>query len=459
MITKKHNILPSQYTSIYAFIPFMEMNRPTPYQSKTMWKAATGLAILVIGLLLVGLIWGTSYVLSYLQPVLLPLAVAGVIAYLLDPLVTWFQKKGLSRIKSVLSVFAGFMLLIVILASIVLPPIVKQITDEGQRNRIGNGILSSIESISETSWLKPVFTKLLSKHELPPTQQPIASAVDIQPEQNTSLEKPKFSETTLAYYLSENTEKIALIAVKLITSGTSTFIGTLGLFIGLAMVPIYLYYFLKEGAAIKHSWHDYVPLKASQFKTEVVETLAEINGYLISFFRGQVLVAMIDGLLVGIALAIFQLPYGVLIGLMLGIIGVIPFVGNIICLIPACFIAYIHFSSPSVTTHEWLLGNNPWTYVAAVAGIFVIVQQINSLVTAPKIVGESVGLHPMTVIFSMLFWSLILGGMLGALLAVPLTAAVKVLFRRYIWEKKLNPNKHDETSIDDLQTSQETHTT
>ena len=69
--------------------------------------------------------------------------------------------------------------------------------------------------------------------------------------------------------------------------------------------------------------------------------------------------------------------------------------------------------------------------------IFIIVQQINSLLTAPKIVGDSVGLHPMTVIFSMLFWSLILGGFVGALLAVPLTAAVKVLFRRYIWERKL----------------------
>ena len=69
--------------------------------------------------------------------------------------------------------------------------------------------------------------------------------------------------------------------------------------------------------------------------------------------------------------------------------------------------------------------------------IFVIVQQINSLVTAPKIVGDSVGLHPMTVIFSMLFWSLILGGFVGALLAVPLSASVKVLFRRYIWERKL----------------------
>jgi predicted PurR-regulated permease PerM len=74
-----------------------------------------------------------------------------------------------------------------------------------------------------------------------------------------------------------------------------------------------------------------------------------------------------------------------------------------------------------------------------VSAIFVVVQQVNSFVTQPKIVGDSVGLHPLTVIFSVLFWSLLIGGFLGVLLAVPLTASLKVLFRRYVWEKRLQP--------------------
>lgn len=417
----------------------MKIDGPTPYQKKIIWKALTGLAILVIALLLVALIWVTSSTLSFLQPVLLPVAIAGVIAYLLEPIVSRLMKKGMSRMKSVLSVFASFLLVILALGFIVIPPLVKQVTDETQRERIGGRIQSVIESVSENSWVSPLLSSLMARHD-DPEQTALTTPPVVIPENTdtaTTLDKPKFSETNLANYLSNNAGKVAVVAGKLITSSTSTFIGTLGLLIGLAMVPIYLYYFLKEGSAIKNNWHKYVPLKASKFKNEVVDTLTEINGYLISFFRGQVLVAMIDGLLVGIALAIFQLPYGVLIGLILGIIGVIPFIGNIICLIPACFIAYVHFSTPGVDTHSWLLGDNPWAYVGAVAAIFIVVQQINSLVTAPKIVGESVGLHPMTVIFSMLFWSLILGGMLGALLAVPMTAAVKVLFRRYIWERKI----------------------
>jgi predicted PurR-regulated permease PerM len=212
-----------------------------------------------------------------------------------------------------------------------------------------------------------------------------------------------------------------------ISAGSTKILGFLGLVLGMIMVPVYLFFFLKDSSSIREHWHDYVPLKNSQFKTELVETLQEINGYLVSFFRGQVLVAAIDGFLVGTALTLFGLPYGFIIGIFMAILGVVPYIGSILCLIPACIIGYLHAQGSSP------FGMSSAAYVGCVVAIFVVVQQINSLVTAPKIVGDSVGLHPLTVIFSMLFWSLLLGGFVGALLAVPLTAAVKVLFRRYIW--------------------------
>ena len=92
---------------------------PNQFQKKTLWKAVTGLAILVIGALLVGLIWLTSSVLGYLQPVLIPLAVSGIVAYLLDPVVQWLQSKGLSRIKGIVIVFSTFVLFFGLLFSIV----------------------------------------------------------------------------------------------------------------------------------------------------------------------------------------------------------------------------------------------------------------------------------------------------------------------------------------------------
>lgn len=439
----------------------MEKKYPTPFQRRTLWKAITGIAILALALLLVILVWVTGSVLSYLQPVLLPVAVSGIIAYLLDPVVRWFQiKKRMSRLSSVLTVFGMFLVLISIMAMIVIPPIAKQIGDAVEdRENIGEKVADTMDTLGDIPWLQPVTAWAQAEHPSVTEQRAKLKAIAQQGKQTpppsaeenatspaaeevvTAKKAESFGDSNLGHTLTENMGKILGSMWKFVGSSTSTIISTLGLLIGLAMTPIYLYYFLKETSAIKANWQDFVPLKASPFKTEVVETLQEINGYLISFFRGQVLVAFIDGMLVGIALWAFGLPYGLVIGVIMAVIGVIPFIGNIICLIPSCIIAFVHFSvAEHRSSLDWMLGENPWAYVGAVVAIFVVVQQINSLVTAPKIVGDSVGLHPMTVIFSMLFWSLLLGGFMGALLAVPLTAAVKVLFRRYIWEKKLNDN-------------------
>ena len=437
------------------------MNLPSPsaFQRRTLWRALTGVAIFIIGLLLVAFIWLTGQVLGYLQPVLVPLAVAGIVAYLLDPVVSWFQQKGLTRLKSVITVFASFLLLIGLLSWMILPPIIAQISDSEKRETLGNNVVSILQGLQEQEWVGYLLERVEEPNNgaansmdpnkgdtasppvpLPPTANAVAETGD------ESTAQVPFSETRLASMLPDD---IAAKILNWIKGGTSKLFGFFGLMLGFAMSPIYLYYFLKESSGIKAHWHEYVPLKASRFKDEVVATLQEINGYLISFFRGQMLVAFIDGLLVGIALWIFGLPYGLVIGIFMGVIGVIPYIGNMICLIPACIIAYIHFGQE---INQNFLGSNPWVYVGAVLAIFLVVQQINSLLTAPKIVGDSVGLHPMTVIFSMLFWSLLLGGFIGALLAVPLTAAVKVLARRFVWEKKFNDppaDKLDEPPSDE----------
>ncbi|MBK1790091.1 AI-2E family transporter [Persicirhabdus sediminis] len=410
---------------------------PNEFQRKTLWSALTGIAIVIIGLLVIGLIWLTSSIFSYLQAVLLPLAVAGIIAYLLDPIVSSLQKKGLSRLKSVLAVFCSFFIVIMAISAWIVVPLLNDDLEDtsvsaeviaaekdAKRDKLIDGINAKMEKLSKTPAIRPVIAYL---------NEPVDSEGELVLAEDTKtkvVSKPRWH-----FYLINYSTTIASTATSWLSSGTTKFLGLMGLAIGFAMLPIYLFYFLIESAAIKQHWKEYIPLKSSKFKDELTGTLQEINGYLISFFRGQVLVAFIDGLLVGIALSIFGLPYGFVIGLFLTVLGIIPYIGNILCLVPACIIAFVHFSQ---TGNQGFLGENPWFYVLAVIGIFFIVQQINSLVTAPKIVGDSVGLHPMTVIFSMLFWSIILGGFVGALLAVPLTAALKVLFRRYVWEASLS---------------------
>ena len=441
---------------------------PSDFQKRTLWKAATGLAILVLGCLLVGLIWLSSSILGYLQPVFVPLAVAGIVAYLLHPVVKWLQDKGLSRVQGIITVFSSFLLAFITLLFFVGIKLSKQIEtaySKGSIDWISPEILKHSKENAFYGWIvQRTFTKdhaamekrlseggsltglqkekwRLDPHSTRLSDGKIEASEELHtllnsdwnsgktisgiPNAQETIALKNFSITKGGQWLSGLGQK----TINWLSDSSGKILGYFGLVIGFAMVPIYLYYFLKESDGIQKGWTDYVPLKASTFKDEVVSTLREINGYLISFFRGQVLVAFIDGILVGITLTIFQLPYGLLIGVCMAFLGIIPFIGNIICLIPACIIAYFHgFTEP--------YGISQWGYVLGVLAIFITVQQINSLVTAPKIVGDSVGLHPMTVIFSMLFWSLLLGGFLGALLAVPLTAAVKVIFRRYIWDRQ-----------------------
>lgn len=416
---------------------------PTPFQQRTLWNAATGVSILILGLLLVGLVWLTGRVFGFLQPVFVPLIVAGIIAYLLDPVVRLLEKRGFSRVWAVVSVFAAILLGAALLVAAVVPgiqrghenlkgmfkpggaPAVTQTTGDAESERLGSALARELDELRQRN-KDGVLGWLLA--EIDDHGEPVeASQTD---DKRPPLET--FAHSRAGRMLFEYKGVIFKTARDWASAGSTRVLGFIGLVLGMIMVPVYLFFFLKDSAAIRSQWHHYVPLKASRFKTELVETLQEINGYLISFFRGQVLVAAIDGILVGITLTLFGLPYGFLIGVFMAILGVIPYIGNILCLIPACIIAWLHAKGGGTP-----FDMGPWAYVGCVVAIFVVVQQINSLVTAPKIVGDSVGLHPLTVIFSMLFWSLVLGGFVGALLAVPLTAAVKVLFRRFIWVRQL----------------------
>lgn len=419
------------------------MRYPTPFQQKTLWNAATGVSILILGLLVVGLVWLTGRVFGFLQPVLVPLIVAGIIAYLLDPVVRLLERRGMSRLWAVVSVFAAILLGAALLVAAVVPGIQRghdslkglfksqgapaasaEVAGDADSERLGTALARELGELRQRNQ-GGVIGWLLA--ETDDQGEPVAASDkdDARPPLET------FAHSRAGRMLFEYKGVIFKTARDWVSAGSTRVLGFIGLVLGMIMVPVYLFFFLKDSAAIRSRWHHYVPLKASRFKTELVDTLQEINGYLVSFFRGQVLVAAIDGILVGIALTFFGLPYGFLIGVFMAILGVIPYIGNILCLIPACVIAWLHAKDGT----PFDMGQ--WAYVGCVVGIFVVVQQINSLVTAPKIVGDSVGLHPLTVIFSMLFWSLILGGFVGALLAVPLTAAVKVLFRRFIWARQI----------------------
>src|SRR5437667_1706319 len=201
------------------------------------------------------------------------------------------------------------------------------------------------------------------------------------------------------------------------------FLGATGFLLSLILVPIYLFFLLNEKPRIQQRWKEYLPLRASPLRDEVADVLSEINRYVTAYFRGQLLVCLVDGILIGTALTIFGLNFAPLIGVLVVILTMIPYIGIIICWIPAVLIA----------AFQW----GDWTHPMIVTGIFIAIQNLEGMFYAPRIVGNYVGLHPMTVIVSIFVWGLLIGGVIGPLLAVPLTATVKVLLARYVWGRPL----------------------
>ena len=197
------------------------------------------------------------------------------------------------------------------------------------------------------------------------------------------------------------------------------FLGATGFLLSLILVPIYLFFLLKEKPRIEQKWTDYLPLRASPLKDEVAEVLSEINSVRCRLFSRAAACLSGGWLLIGVALTMFGLNFAAVIGAMVVVLTMIPYIGIIICWVPAVLIA----------AFQW----GDWTHPIIVTLIFIFIQNLEGLFYAPRIVGNYVGLHPMTVIVSIFVWGLIIGGVIGPLLAVPLTATLKVLFERYVW--------------------------
>lgn len=456
---------------------------PTVSQRKTIWTALTALSTVAIGAIAVGLVWLTSEVLGFLQPILIPFAVAGVIAYLLEPVVAKIVSWGTSRHRAVLGVFAVVTLGLIGVLVWIIPALWTQIGHIGEkvpgyRTRLVNNVnqFNVWAHALDTKYGVRIFPQIPEKIEYPldatssatkaakdsddaekapanpatlkevpsvPAAPAAPIVIETPPATTTSTgpatdAKPASAETIfdLQQMLSPDWARTATIAIvrstwNFVRSSVGGFLGVFGFLLSMVIVPIYLYYFLIESKTISESWGDYVPLRASAFKDEVVSALKEINGYLIAFFRGQLLVSLINGTATGLGLIFVGLDFGLLIGITLCFMGLIPYLGIALCWIPAVIIASIQGGS-------WLIPASAqwWVFPVVVTGIFALVQQVDGLFITPKIVGESVGLHPMTVIVSVFAWSLLMGGLLGAILAVPMTATVKVLLRRYVWERR-----------------------
>ena len=382
---------------------------PTPFQKKLFWAALTAVSAYVIGYILFRVGSVLVQAISFLQPVLIPVAISAILAFLLEPVVRWLMRFKISRILSIVVVYLAVTAVFAGILIWILPAAYRQ----------GNVFLKQFPTYSEKAQKLAISTmdRLHALSENPLFKNPDDPAQS--KGQFTAFASKSINEA--GAWLQQKVPDLALESGRILQRSLGGFLGVFGFLLSLILVPIFLFFFLKEGPAIANNWSQYLPMRASPLKSEIVSLVGEINSYLVSFFRGQLLVSMIDGVMIATALLVMDLDFAVLFGLMVGFLGLIPYLGMMITWIPAVIIAGAQYQD--------------WAHPFWVTVIFLVANNIDGMVIAPKIVGDSVGLHPLTVILSVLAWSLILGGLLGALLAVPLTATLKVLLKRYFWDK------------------------
>lgn len=414
---------------------------PTSAQRRVLWTALTALAVMSLLCVAVLVFYGFISLLSWGYPILLPIGLAVIIALVLEPVVAFVQRRGMKREPATILVCVLAVVVFIIFWFFLSRPIVDQ---GGQffRNLPGwiNDGIDKLQSSMETDEAKPA----AELHATAPTApsaaitNPLSVVVPPSTESSTSSSVFPFDDRVLAsrthgpsplqVWLKTNLPGIMGTVEKNLANLVYSAIGPVGqafgFLLGFGFVPIYVYYFLSDQEAISNHWHEYVPLRRSRLRDEVVSVLAEINRSLVSYFRGQIIVAACNGVLTFIGLWIIGVPYSLVLGIITGALSIVPFLGIICSIIPALLLGYL--SAKDDSTMQWL---RP----VMVLGVFAFVQSMESMFITPRVQSHSTGLHPLTIILGILFWSMLLPGLLGPIVAVPLTCAAVVLLRRYVW--------------------------
>jgi predicted PurR-regulated permease PerM len=413
----------------------MSLARPTDQQARILWASLTALGVTILIALLGFLIWLMGRVLDVLAPVLWPLAIGGILAYLLDPIVDFCERKRIPRRRAIVLVFVVCAAAVLAVFASVVPRLVFE-----AKNLIEHVPQYSRDlQANATKWLErqPDWRQRLEgllprrnpvvETNTPPLEVPI-------PTQDTTtntavLPGPSAPPEAWAAKLSQAVLDWLGQTIPKVGSWVLAQLGRVaswaGMLIGLTLVPVFTYYFLLEKAKIQAGWTKYLPLTESRIKDELVFILNSINNYLIVFFRGQVVIAMCNAVMLTIGFAIMGLNYAVLVGVVAGLLSIIPYLGTIITIIPAIVLAAVQFKD--------------FWHPLFVVGVYSIANVVEGFFISPKIMGDRVGLHPLTIIVALLVGTTLLGGVLGGILAIPLTAALRVIMFRYVWKPRTKP--------------------
>lgn len=337
--------------------------------------------------------WGAALVvflvlLWWLGNVILPFVLGAAVAYLLDPVADRLQGLGLSRALSVAIITIFMILLFVALVILVIPTLIGQAVSLSER--IANLIDEAPETVSGLQvWLSETYPAMVER---------FPEAGDL--------------EATLQRMLGNAAEAMRQRAGTLIEGALASVSGVFNVIILFVIVPVVAVYLLIDWDRIMTQIDSLLPREHAPTLRNLAK---EIDRTLASFVRGQGLVCLILGTYYALALGLVGLQFGFIIGAIAGFLTFIPYVGALVGGILAVGLALFQF---------W----GDWVWIVAVWGIFQSGQFVEGNFLTPKLVGDSVGLHPVWLLFALSAFGSVFG-FVGLLVAVPVAAAFGVIAR------------------------------
>jgi predicted PurR-regulated permease PerM len=339
-----------------------------------------------------------------LSEVLLPFLIAWLLAYLMYPLLSFFQYKChlKSRILSIIATLTTVFGFLTLAGYLLIPPIISQ----SQRAGV---LITEFLNKPGSGWnIPPALTGSI---------QDILTTIDIQ--------------NHLNYNNIEGFIQSALPRIWDLFSGASSLI--VNIFV-VFIVLLYLIFILKDYEKISKEWVSLIPKNYRPFVLNVGEDLKKgMNSY----FRGQALISIIVGILYCIGFSIVGLPLGIVLGLLVGLMHMVPYLQTV-ALVPAIMLSAIKASE---------YDQNFFWVLLPVLAVFVVIQIIVELVLNPKILGDAMGMHPAIILLSLSIWGSLFG-VVGMILALPMTTLIISYYDRFIIKKEVIENLVSPDKID-----------
>lgn len=310
-----------------------------------------------------------------LKTVLFPILLTGAIYYLLNPLVDWLERKGIPRVYTIVALYLLIVGIITIVIISVVPIVQRQITE----------LIDNFPKYSYEVQLQ--------------FESVIGSNFFHQVQESTGFNPTKLGET-----ISEQATTILDNA----WSGIGGFLGALkDIILAVVTVPFILFYLLKDGKKLPGFILRYVPVR---FRSQTNRVMSEMNGQISSYIRGQIIVSFCIGILLYIGFLIIGMDYSLVLAIIASFTSIVPYLGPAIAITPALIIAIV--TSPFMLLKLIIV----WTVVQLIEGKFI----------SPQIMGKTLRIHPITIIFVILTAGNLFG-VLGIILAVPGYAVLKVV--------------------------------